>query len=72
MTPTPRGVEYVSAKGGFPILALLGGTPIAKITQEPQGIAIWLPDPDLPDWAYMHKIVPSLQHAQSFLETYSL
>lgn len=57
---------------GFPIQALLDGLPIAKITKEAQGVAIWLPDPDLPDWAYMHKLVPSLAHAKSFLDTYFL
>ena len=59
-------------KEGFPIQVLLNGVPIAKITQEVRGVAIWLPDPDLPGWAYMHKIVHSLDHAKSFLDTYLL
>jgi len=57
---------------GFPIQALLNDIPIAKITQEARGVAIWLPDPDLPDWAYLHKFVPTLAHAKSFLDTYFL
>jgi len=71
LTPTARGVEYVSARGGTTIV-LLDGTSIAKITQEKSGFAVWLPDPDLPDWVYWHKTVPSLADAQSFIETYFL
>jgi hypothetical protein len=57
---------------GFPIQVLLDGIPVAKITQEPEGIAIWLKRSDLPDWCDLHKTVPSLPHAQSFLDTYFL
>jgi len=62
----------VHAKGSLPIQVLLNGIPIAKLTQEPDGIAIWLQCSDLHDWSYLHKIVPSLQHAQSFLDIYFL
>lgn len=60
------------AKGGLPIQVLHNGTPVAKLTQQSDGIAIWLQSSDLPDWADLHKVVPSLQHAQSFLDTYFL
>jgi hypothetical protein len=62
----------VHAKGGLPIQVLLNGIPIAKLTQQSDGIAIWLQCSDLRDWSYLHKTVPSLQHAQSFIDTYFL
>jgi len=58
----------VSAKGGFPIVASLNGTLIAKITDDFGGYALWLADPELPFMANYKRTFPSIADAKSFLE----
>jgi hypothetical protein len=58
----------VSAKTGFPIVAYLNGIPIAKITQDFGGYALWLADRDLPFMATYKRTFTSVSDAKSFLE----
>ena len=68
LTPTGSRVQYVGAKDGFPIVAYLNGTPIAKITQDFGGYALWLADRDLPFMATYKRTFTSISDAKSFLE----
>ena len=68
LTPTGSRVQYVGAKAGFPIVAYLNGTPIAKITQDFGGYALWLADRDLPFMATYKRTFTSISDAKSFLE----
>ena len=68
LTPTGSRVQYVGAKDGFPIVAYLNGTPIAKITQDFGGYALWLADRDLPFMATYKRTFSSVSDAKSFLE----
>jgi len=58
----------VSAKAGFPIVAYLNGTPIAKITDDFGGYALWLADAELPFMANFKRTFSSIADAKSFLE----
>lgn len=58
----------MSARAGFPIVAYLNGTPIAKITQDFGGYALWLADKDLPFMANHHRTFSCVADAKSFLE----
>ena len=68
LTPTGSRVQYVSARDGFPIVASLNGTPIAKITQDFGGYALWLADRELPFMANYKRTFTSVSDAKSFLE----
>lgn len=68
LTPTGSRVQYVGAKDGSPIVAYLNGTPIAKITQDFGGYALWLADRDLPFMATHKRTFTSISDAKSFLE----
>lgn len=68
MTPAPRGVQYVSAKAGVPIVAYLNGIPIAKITADFGGYALWLVDPELTFMANYKRTFSSIADAKSFFE----
>ena len=68
LTPTGSRVQYVGAKDGFPIVAFLNGTPIAKITDDFGGYALWLADRDLPFMATYKRTFTSISDAKSFLE----
>jgi hypothetical protein len=72
LTPTARGVEYVGAKGQVPILVLHDGTPIARITSDFGGFAVWLVDPLVPGWATHRRTFDSLADAQHFINLYLL
>ena len=71
MTPTARGVEYVGAKGQV-ILVLYNGTPIARITSDFGGFAVWLDDPLVPGWATHRRTFDSLADAKHFINLYLL
>lgn len=58
----------MSARGGFPIVAYLNGTPIAKITDDFGGYALWLADSELPFMANYKRTFSSIADAKSFLE----
>jgi hypothetical protein len=58
----------VSARAGFPIVAYLNGIPIAKITDDFGGYALWLADRDLPFMATYKRTFTSISDAKSFLE----
>ena len=68
LTPTGSRVQYVSAKAGFPIVAYLDGTSIAKITEDFGGYALWVADRDLPFMATYKRTFTSVSDAKSFLE----
>lgn len=68
LTPTGSRVQYVSARAGFPIVAYLDGTSIAKITEDFGGYALWLADRDLPFMATYKRTFTSVSDAKSFLE----
>ena len=68
LTPTGSRVQYVSAKAGFPIVAYLNGIPIAKITDDFGGYALWLADRELPFMATYKRTFTSVSDAKSFLE----
>ena len=68
LTPAGSGVQYVSARAGFPIVAFLNGIPIAKITQDFGGYALWLADRELPFMANYKRTFSSVSDAKSFLE----
>ena len=68
MTPKGSRVQYASARDGLPIVAYLNGIPIAKITQDFGGYALWLADRELPFMASYKRTFSSLDNAKSFLE----